>query len=79
MKKIIILLLSIIIFTTTEVFATTEYEQAVNKLITIAINENGYLEKQDGNYLYDKTANVGTANYTKYAYDLSKNFYEGSV
>lgn len=39
---------------------------AIDKLIEIAKNEVGYLEKASNSNLYDKTANAGTANYTKY-------------
>ena len=44
----------------------------INKLITIAKEEVGYLEKRNGNldYLYTKTQNAGSANYTKYGYEL---------
>ena len=40
----------------------------VNKVIEIAKNEIGYLEKRnkDVNFLYDKTLNSGAANYTKF-------------
>lgn len=51
----------------------------VNKLIEIALNEVGYLEKKDNNNLDDKKVNAGTNNYTKYARDLDnvKDFYNG--
>ena len=39
---------------------------AVDKLIEIAKAEVGYLEKRSNSQLYDKTANVGSGNYTKY-------------
>lgn len=44
----------------------------INKLIEIAKEEVGYLEKRNGNldYLYTKTQNAGSANYTKYGYEL---------
>ncbi len=44
------------------------------KVIQIAKGETGYLEKRDGNltYLYDKKANAGSANYTKYGYEMHK-------
>lgn len=45
---------------------------AVEKLLKIASNEVGYLEKKNGNSLYDKTANAGSANYTKYGYEMHK-------
>ena len=44
----------------------------VKKLLSIAENEVGYLEKRNENYLYDKTANSGSANYTKYGYEMRK-------
>lgn len=43
---------------------------AIEKLLTIASNEVGYLEKASGKSLYDKTANAGSANYTKYGYEM---------
>ena len=44
----------------------------VEKVIKIAKAELGYLEKKNGdlNYLYEKTANAGKANYTKYGRDM---------
>lgn len=46
----------------------------VQKVIDVALNEVGYCEKKDGNlkYLYDKTANAGSNNYTKYGYEMHK-------
>ena len=44
----------------------------INKLITVALDEVGYLEKKNKSSLDSKTANAGSANYTKYARDLSK-------
>jgi len=43
-----------------------------NKVIKIAEAEINYLEKRDGNlaYLYDKTANAGSKNYTKYGKEM---------
>jgi|GEM_PF-3130089 len=38
----------------------------VSKLIEIALLEVGYLEKKSNSELYDKTANAGSNNYTKY-------------
>ena len=50
-------------------------------VIAIALAEVGYLEKKtpDLRYLYDKTANAGYNNYTKYAYELDNipGFYNG--
>lgn len=43
---------------------------AVEKLIAIAIAEDGYLEKKSNSDLDSKTANAGSNNYTKYARDL---------
>lgn len=42
------------------------------KVIRIAKSETGYLEKKDGNlkYLYDKLANAGDKNYTKYGKEM---------
>ncbi|MCC8067704.1 MAG: CHAP domain-containing protein [Clostridiales bacterium] len=45
-------------------------EQAINSLIEIAKDEVGYLEKASNSNLYDKTANAGSANYTKYWADI---------
>ena len=44
----------------------------VDKLLKVAENEIGYLEKKSGSSLYDKTANAGSANYTKYWDTLAK-------
>lgn len=41
-------------------------EQKINKLINILKNEIGYLEKKTNSFLYDKTKNAGSNNYTKY-------------
>lgn len=51
----------------------------VNKVIQIARNEVGYLEKQSNMNLDSKTANAGDKNYTKYARDLDNisGFYNG--
>lgn len=52
----------------------------VDKVINIALNEVGYLEKKSNSQLYDKTANAGYGNYTKYAYEFDTkytNFYNG--
>ena len=38
----------------------------VDKVINIALNEVGYLEKKSNYQLDSKTANAGSANYTKY-------------
>lgn len=49
------------------------------KVIAIAEAEVGYLEKASNAKLDDKTANAGSANYTKYARDLDaiSGFYSG--
>lgn len=39
---------------------------SAEKILQIARNEVGYLEKKSSAYLNDKTANAGNANYTKY-------------
>lgn len=44
--------------------------KAAEKLIQIAKQEVGYLEKKSNSQLDSKTANAGSANYTKYARDL---------
>ena len=51
----------------------------IEKLINIAKNEIGYLEKKSNKDLDSKTANVGNGNYTKYGRDLDNipNFYNG--
>lgn len=38
----------------------------VDKILQVAENEVGYLEKQSNSQLYDKIANAGSGNYTKY-------------
>lgn len=55
-------------------------ELYASKVIAVAMNEVGYLEKRTNAQLYDKTANAGTNNYTKYANDIDTkypNFYNG--
>lgn len=44
----------------------------VGRVLAVAEAEVGYLEKKNGDlkYLYDKTANAGDANYTKYGYEM---------
>ena len=49
---------------------------AIDKVIQIAEAEVGYLEKRNNNSLYDKTANAGSNNYTKYWQDI-KPTYQG--
>lgn len=51
-----------------------------SKVIEIALGEVGYLEKASNKNLYDKTANAGSNNYTKYAYEFDTKyvgFYNG--
>lgn len=51
-----------------------------SKVIATAMNELGYLEKKTNSQLYNKTANAGYNNYTKYANDFDTkypNFYNG--
>lgn len=43
-----------------------------NKVIDIALAEVGYLEKKSNRSLDSKTANAGSANYTKYGRDMHK-------
>jgi SH3-like domain-containing protein len=53
---------------------------SIDKLITTAKNEEGYLEKKTNSNLYDKTANAGFGNFTKYAYEFDTKyttFYNG--
>lgn len=51
----------------------------IEKVLQIAEAEVGYLEKKSNSQLDNKTANAGSANYTKYARDLDNiaNFYNG--
>lgn len=46
----------------------------INKVIEIAQNEIGYLEKRSNSNLYDKTANAGSANYTKYWAEIKPSY-----
>jgi hypothetical protein len=51
-----------------------------SKVIDVALNEVGYLEKKTNSNLDSKTANAGYNNYTKYARDFDTkypNFYNG--
>lgn len=43
-----------------------------SKVIEIALAEEGYLEKKSNKNLDSKTANAGSANYTKYGRDMHK-------
>ena len=51
---------------------TQKYD--VNKLINIATNEIGYLEKKSNSQLDNKTANAGSNNYTKYWRDVNPSY-----
>lgn len=48
--------------------------KAIDKLIQIAKNETGYLEKASNSQLDSKTANVGENNYTKYWRDIKPDY-----
>lgn len=52
---------------------------AIEKVLSIAFSEVGYLEKKSATNLDHKTANAGSSNYTKYARDLDAipGFYNG--
>ena len=45
---------------------------AIKKLLSVALAEEGYLEKASNSQLDEKTANAGKNNWTKYARDLDK-------
>lgn len=49
-------------------------EQAINKVIEIAKNEIGYLEKRNNTNLDNKTVNAGSNNYTKYWRDIKPSY-----
>lgn len=53
---------------------STSNTNAINALIATAKNEVGYLEKANNSKLDDKTANAGSANYTKYWRDVYPQF-----
>ena len=48
--------------------------KAIDKLIQIAKNEVGYLEKASNSQLDSKTANAGENNYTKYWRDIKPDY-----
>lgn len=48
--------------------------KAIETVILIAKNEEGYLEKKSNNQLDSKTANAGSANYTKYWRDVKPDY-----
>ena len=47
---------------------------AIEKVINIALNEVGYLEKKSNSNLYDKTKNAGSSNYTKYWAEIKPDY-----
>lgn len=47
-----------------------------SKVIKVALNEVGYLEKETSANLYSKTANAGDENYNKYAYEFDTKYYK---
>ena len=49
-------------------------DKAIEKVILIAKNEEGYLEKKSNSQLDSKTANAGSANYTKYWRDIEPSY-----
>lgn len=49
-------------------------DKNIEKVILIAKNEIGYLEKKSNSQLDDKTANAGSANYTKYWRDIKPDY-----
>ena len=54
--------------------------EAITKLVDLAMSQVGYLEKRSNAQLDDKTANAGSANWNKYARDIDSkypNFYNG--
>lgn len=49
-------------------------DKAIEKVILIAKNEEGYLEKKSNSQLDSKAANAGSANYTKYWRDIKPDY-----
>lgn len=49
-------------------------DKAIEKVILIAKNEIGYLEKKSNSQLDSKTANAGSKNYTKYWRDIKPSY-----
>lgn len=47
----------------------------LEKIIEIALKEVGYIEKKSNSQLYEKYANAGNANYTKYGKEMGCNGY----
>lgn len=62
--------------TTTQGSDTMNKDKAIDALIATAEKEIGYMEKKSNAQLDSKTANAGSANYTKYWRDL-KPIYQG--
>lgn len=60
--------------TTTKPVVTQTAKSSATTVINVAIAEIGYLEKKSNSQLDDKTANSGSANYTKYARDFDERF-----
>lgn len=52
----------------------TTMDKAIEKVILIAKNEEGYLEKKSNSQLDSKTTNAGSANYTKYWRDVKPSY-----
>ena len=52
----------------------TTMDKAIEKVILIAKNEEGYLEKKSNSQLDSKTENAGSANYTKYWRDIKPSY-----
>lgn len=52
----------------------TTMDKAIEKVILIAKNEEGYLEKKSNSQLDSKTANAGSANFTKYWRDIEPSY-----
>ena len=60
--------------------AQTDTGCTAAKVIAVAVEQIGYKEKKSNSQLDDKTANAGSANYTKYARDFDQkypNWYNG--
>ena len=51
--------------------------KSIDKVLSIARQEIGYLEKRSNSQLDSKTANAGSNNYTKYARDLYPSLQDG--
>ena len=52
----------------------SKVDKNIERLILIAKNEIGYLEKKSNSQLDDKTANAGSNNYTKYWQDIKPDY-----